>query len=614
VAGAELDAGRLAVVLPRIAGGRAVASHSYWVAAFERPVVPLLFGEFTGMLMDEEYTSRYGFLPNPKESYDADGMTLNPADLPGLSTIRQDERNNPSHFPVGLVRTRDFTDRAINRTSDMLGLTCAACHTGQINFEGIGYRIDGGPAMTDLGKFRSAVSKSMGLTYFSGLVSFLPFFNGRWNRFADRVLGEDRTSAQTADLKEWMRSLVSRGKATAEVERERKIYELEEGFSRLDAIERIGNFVFAVELDSVVNSVNWSQASAPVNFPHIWDSPWFEWVQYNASFKQPMMRNVGEAMGVYADVDLQSIDDPQLLFKSTVDIVRVHEMETLIAGKTPYQGLRSPPWPFGTPNPDLVARGDSLYRANCQGCHLPPMSDELFWADSLWTPVSEHGQRYLKLNLVNLWDIGTDPLTAENFYKRLVQMGRLGEKFNDEEILGGRDVGGMTTAAAALPFLIRMTAERRMDDVGIPDSLKEMFWGYRPDNIQAPMAYKARPLNGVWATPPFFHDSSGPNIYLLLSPPAERPDTFWLGTKDYDPTHLGLVYSEIEGGFLFDTTLPGNSNQGHEFAGSSDPEHRDYWWNGSKGRIGPELVPDDRLAIMEFLKTLPGEPVRRPGN
>jgi hypothetical protein len=79
-------------------------------------------------------------------------------------------------------------------------------------------------------------------------------------------------------------------------------------------------------------------------------------------------------------------------------------------------------------------------------------------------------------------------------------------------------------------------------------------------------------------------------------------------------TDLGLVYSKIEGGFLFDTTLPGNSNQGHEFAGSPNPEHRDYWWNGSKGRIGPELVPDDRLAIMEFLKTLPGEPVRRSGN
>ena len=110
----------------------------------------MLFGEYTGMLMDEEYISRYGFLSNSQESYNADGMTLDPADLPGLSTLEQDEHNNPSHFPVGFVRTRDFTDRATNRTSDMLGLTCAACHTGQINFEGIGYRIDGGAAMTDL--------------------------------------------------------------------------------------------------------------------------------------------------------------------------------------------------------------------------------------------------------------------------------------------------------------------------------------------------------------------------------------------------------------------------------------------------------------------------------
>ncbi|HIC55287.1 MAG TPA: hypothetical protein EYO97_15775 [Gemmatimonadetes bacterium] len=117
----------------------------------------MLFGEYTGMLMDEEYISRYGFLPNSQESYNADGMTLDPADLPGLSTLEQDEHNNPSHFPVGFVRTRDFTDRATNRTSDMLGLTCAACHTGQINFEGIGYRIDGGAAMTDLGLVYSKI-------------------------------------------------------------------------------------------------------------------------------------------------------------------------------------------------------------------------------------------------------------------------------------------------------------------------------------------------------------------------------------------------------------------------------------------------------------------------
>lgn len=261
--------------------------------------------------MDVEHISRFGFLPNPTQSYDADGMSLDTAELAGFSTLHEVENNNPDLFPVGFVRTRNFTDRATNRTSDMLGLTCAACHVGQINYDGVGYRIDGGPAMTDLGKFRSAVSGSLGLTYLSGLVSFMPIMNRRWNRFADRVLGDDRTREQTADLKTWMGSLAARGKATADVEKARNIYPVEEGFARLDAIERIGNFVFAEELDSVVNSVNRAQASAPVNFPHIWDSPWFEWVQYNASFMQPLMRNAGEAMGVYADVDLQSVDDSQ---------------------------------------------------------------------------------------------------------------------------------------------------------------------------------------------------------------------------------------------------------------------------------------------------------------
>jgi hypothetical protein len=33
---------------------------------------------------------------------------------------------------------------------------------------------------------------------------------------------------------------------------------------------------------------------------------------------------------------------------------------------------------------------------------------------------------------------------------------------------------------------------------------------------------KAGPLLGIWATGPFLHNGSVPNIYELLSPPRER--------------------------------------------------------------------------------------------
>ena len=37
-----------------------------------------------------------------------------------------------------------------------------------------------------------------------------------------------------------------------------------------------------------------------MHFPRIWNAPWFDWVQYNGSIQQPMVRNAGEALGVGA--------------------------------------------------------------------------------------------------------------------------------------------------------------------------------------------------------------------------------------------------------------------------------------------------------------------------
>ena len=66
-----------------------------------------------------------------------------------------------------------------------LGLTCAACHTGQLVFGGKRYVVDGGPAMTDLGQLTSALGAALGQTAVS---QKLPLFDGRFDRFARAVL------------------------------------------------------------------------------------------------------------------------------------------------------------------------------------------------------------------------------------------------------------------------------------------------------------------------------------------------------------------------------------------------------------------------------------------
>lgn len=80
----------------------------------------------------------------------------------------------------------------------------------------------------------------------------------------------------------------------------------------------------------------------------------------------------------------------------------------------------------------------------------------------------------------------------------------------------------------------------------------------------------------------------------MLSPQEERPGTFWLGSRRFDPVRVGYETSEIKGGYLFDVSRPGNSNRGHEYRDAP---------LGS-GVIGPLLPPEDRWALVEYLKSL----------
>ncbi len=51
--------------------------------------------------------------------------------------------------------------------------------------------------------------------------------------------------------------------------------------------------------------------------------------------------------------------------------------------------------------------------------------------------------------------------------------------------------------------------------------------------IVANLGYKARPLDGIWATPPYLHNSSVPNLYEMLVPAARRTAKFYLGSTRY---------------------------------------------------------------------------------
>ncbi len=107
-------------------------------------------------------------------------------------------------------------------------------------------------------------------------------------------------------------------------------------------------------------------------------------------------------------------------------------------------------------------------------------------------------------------------------------------------------------------------------------------------SIQATEGYVAPPLDGIWATAPYLHNGSVPDLHSLLKS-SDRPD-YWIrsfNSNDLNYEKMGWNYIEETGpggSETYNTTLTGYGNQGHTF--------------------GDFLNEDERADLIEYLKTL----------
>jgi hypothetical protein len=257
---------------------------------------------------------------------------------------------------------------------------------------------------------------------------------------------------------------------------------------------------------------------------------------------------------------------------------------------------------------------------------------------TLRTARFEQTEYFLNLDPVDLGSIRTDPGQAVNFARNFVDTGAtLLPGFPEYNGPSAYPVRKTTMGTALQMVAINLTtqfydrvdamtavqraefirglpanlqardATRRLqlDAAGNPQPAPLLFndngtinrdeWnGYRVPAVAAPLGYRPHPLNGIWASPPYLHNGSVPNLYELLSPYSERSKVFYTGSREYDLDRIGFRSDRFRGGFRYDTSVTGNSNYGHLFQ-EGEP---------GNGIIGPLLTADDRRAIIEFLKTL----------
>ena len=415
----------------------------------------------------------------------------------------------------------------------------------------------------------------------------MPF---RFKRFADRVLGPDASDADRGALKQklgaigkflldWQNTYdkTIAGKKTADGKQQQK--DTEEGFGRLDALNRIGNQVFSQDL--TLSGVagfekNLHAQDAPVSFPPIWTVPWLKYAQYDASIEQPLIRNAGEALGVTALLNLSSdyprghalplVGRPRQSALDRDDAARPRSLRP--ERQSSFGGLTSPKWPsqiFGDDpawkiNPERVTKGRKLYAEICAECHLGPVNDPTFDAQfpekSIWS--SDHWERSGKARCSTRFrrtakEHGNGPRAGRRAVRSepfrspassTCSPRATSQTGGDARDLSSRPLQRTCRTRSRLMVTVDLVSRKWMADQHVSTKQREKLWGDErtvPTPSQRDRTIARGPLNGVWATAPYLHNGSVPSLYWMLTPAAERPqEVLHGGARDFDPEQVGF--------------------------------------------------------------------------
>ena len=544
-----------------------------------------------------ENLERYGLLPDPARD---DGLPV------GLTVS-----SNPFTFGI-----------------DFVGITCAACHVGELRHDGKAVRIDGAPNMFNMQLFYSqaiealmaATSdraklwrtlKRLGRQDYGRYGVAAPFVRPATLVYygANMLLHRDRLDARL--------ELIAVIRAAKE---QRDPKHPTSGFGRLDAFDGTRNFIFTrlrkadaggefavnranmVRLDAAVKFPPlWSRKAQPLElvaayreqpqrFPPVWGFKDYDWIEWTINTTTVLERNFTETLGAGATVVL----DPRRtasLFESSIPIRNMHDLEWLAYYIDP------PRWPtaiFGEIKPDLAAAGEGIFRSRCAGCHE--------YGDDRRTP-----NGLIRLRGMRPEEVGTDATVAVRISCPVPDTGALAippRSYTAEESQLLRDCAGVKAGTAFTGNSFARTVQAAVDSIkqkafaaaGIDaaqqramedlDRRGGVFWRDTLLDTRPPYGpYAPRPLYGIWAAAPYLHNGSVPTLYHLLLPPEQRPKTFALGKREYDPVRLGFAVDTAcdQQDCVVDTTRTGDGNGGHLF--------------------GTDLAEPDRMALLEYLKT-----------
>ncbi|BAQ67148.1 di-heme-cytochrome C peroxidase [Geminocystis sp. NIES-3709] len=494
----------------------------------------------------DKLSSEYGFIPSNKSEL------------------------NPYQLPVGFAidkRPVKFGDRPY------LGVTCAACHTRQLTYSKIDsssydsewiFPVHGGPSLVDFPRFQEDLYDS-----------FLALLDDDvlMETFATAVLQRAPEQQDIDSLRDEIREFTGPFIFTREIINGMKIPEADSGPGNLNALTQ-GYY-------NNVGILGWMRhkglikpggelplpvrLEGAVNYPPVWFSPKDTWAQWFAEIHHPGPRNWIQSISTSAvrpPKMIEALKEKAVL--ASIDFDNIEEIQDSL------ERLRTPKWPesaLGQLDQKLIAQGKVLFEQNCAQCHT-----------RTYEPPNSLGIKFKKRLA---FDVGTDPIAYQQFQKDAskraegllnvsnkileLRQGQLEEKFG-EEVTGNY----LKHDSRGRPNEFALTKEGEYSSASPKDK-----WN------KSGAVYWAPPMEGIFASSPYFHNGSVPTLWDVLSKPEKRPTTFQTGTNEFDPEHIGL---KNEGLFLYNTKEEGKDNNGHLF--------------------GTNLPPKQKLALLEYLKSI----------
>ena len=573
-----------------------------------------------------------------------------------------------AELPIGIVKdTRGeghtpLSKHAQDLTRDYVGMTCAACHTGDLRYKGERFLIHAGQSNLDYERFMSdlniAVSKAVqdpkGTEYVE--------------RMAAKGVDEKNAMSRLAAARQRMDGFRARGQVPAG---------REAGPGRIDAIGHILNEVFGHQYGDA-NSA--APIQVPVSVPAVWNAARLQCVQTNCLTSNSLTRNVGEVLGVFGDSETYQDSSGRWRVRSTAKVKNLYALEEAL------DWVESPKWSPKFPAPKGVAEGAKAFATHCQRCHAQPYLDKFSaqWdaAGENWrgtnapSDLTDHfvaedylGQtRYVwRVTKVGFESVGTDdqfikvhagsrytlnPRATEVLDGKMRDgiLATLREKVGGVASslaarlaeLEGRDItltgqaivnaqfdklkaaqltptnplrkpdgsvmmlillGGSTASAVDSYFLDaypdRETAAKERDTFSFLRARPQ------PTTLAQMAVYRARPLNGIAFTAPYGHAGVWPTLESVLFPET-RPESFWVGHGEFDPFAVGVDITKgeaicgapIRPAMCFRMTTT-EHRPGTDDGGNSRSGHA-----GARHYGGREPTSEEKRAIIQYLKSI----------